>query len=37
MTASWRAIHVDEPLLAFGHDQTADHPKDGPARASSSD
>lgn len=28
MTA-WRAIHIDEPRLAFGHDQIADHPKDG--------
>src|SRR6267378_2691484 len=29
MTGAWRAIHIDEPRLAFGHDQTADHPKDG--------
>jgi hypothetical protein len=29
MTGAWRAIHLDEPKLAFGHDQTADHPKDG--------
>jgi hypothetical protein len=29
MTTAWRAIHIDEPRLAFGHDQTADHPKDG--------
>jgi hypothetical protein len=29
MTAAWRAIHIDEPKLAFGHEQTADHPKDG--------
>jgi hypothetical protein len=25
----WRTIHIDEPMLTFGHDQTADHPKDG--------
>jgi hypothetical protein len=29
MSGAWRAIHIDEPRLAFGHDQTADHPKDG--------
>lgn len=29
MTDAWRAIHLDEPKLSFGHDQTADHPKDG--------
>ena len=29
MTAGWRAIHIDEPRLAFGHDQCAEHPKDG--------
>ena len=29
MTGTWRAIHLDEPKLMFGHDQTADHPKDG--------
>src|SRR5258705_5804837 len=29
MTAGWRAIHIDEPRLAFGHDQGAEHPKDG--------
>jgi hypothetical protein len=29
MTPTWRAIHIDEPMLTFGHDQTADHPKDG--------
>jgi hypothetical protein len=26
---AWRAINLDEPKLVFGHDQTADHPKDG--------
>ncbi len=29
MTAAWHAIHLDEPKLMFGHDQTAEHPKDG--------
>jgi hypothetical protein len=29
MTAAWRAIHIDEPRLTFGHDQCAEHPKDG--------
>jgi hypothetical protein len=29
MTEAWRVIHIDEPKLAFGHEQTADHPKDG--------
>jgi hypothetical protein len=29
MTAAWRAIHIDEPRLSFGHDQGAEHPKDG--------
>src|SRR3954452_21541465 len=29
MSGAWRAIHIEEPRLAFGHDQTADHPKDG--------
>lgn len=22
-------LHIDEPNLAFGHEQTTDHPKDG--------
>jgi hypothetical protein len=26
---AWRATNLDEPKLVFGHDQTADHPKDG--------
>lgn len=26
---SWRLIHIDEPALAFGFGQTAEHPKDG--------
>ncbi len=29
MIGTWRAIHLDEPRLMFGHDQAADHPKDG--------
>lgn len=29
MTQSWRSLHIDEPRLTFGHDQTAEHPKDG--------
>jgi hypothetical protein len=29
MTATWRAIHIDEPRLSFGHGQSAEHPKDG--------
>lgn len=29
MTTGWRAIHIDEPRLSFGHDQCAEHPKDG--------
>jgi hypothetical protein len=29
MTTAWRAIHIDEPRLSFGHDQGAEHPKDG--------
>src|SRR5260370_35728043 len=29
MSGAWRAIDLDEPKLVFGHDQTADHPKDG--------
>ena len=29
MIGAWRAIHLDEPRLMFGHEQTADHPKDG--------
>lgn len=29
MTAGWSAIHIDEPLLSFDHDQSAEHPKDG--------
>ncbi|WP_315777781.1 MULTISPECIES: hypothetical protein [unclassified Bradyrhizobium] len=29
MIADWRAIHIDEPRLSFGHDQCAEHPKDG--------
>ena len=29
MTAGWSAIHIDEPRLSFGHDQSAEHPKDG--------
>lgn len=27
--SGWRMVHVPEPALAFGHDQTAEHPKDG--------
>lgn len=26
---SWKIIHIDEPSLAFGFGQTAEHPKDG--------
>jgi hypothetical protein len=29
MTAAWRTLHIDEPSLTFGHDQSAEHPKDG--------
>lgn len=29
MTMAWRAIHIDEPQLTFGHDQSTEHPKDG--------
>jgi hypothetical protein len=29
MTVAWRAIHIDEPRLTFGHDQSTEHPKDG--------
>lgn len=27
--SSWRMIHIDEPALAFGFGQSAEHPKDG--------
>ncbi len=27
--SEWRVIHVEEPALAFGFGQTAEHPKDG--------
>jgi hypothetical protein len=29
MTVGWTAIHLDEPRLSFGHDQSAEYPKDG--------
>jgi hypothetical protein len=29
MMAAWRAIHIDEPRLTFGHNQSTEHPKDG--------
>ncbi|MER9825220.1 hypothetical protein NKJ50_25395 [Mesorhizobium sp. M0115] len=25
----WRLVHIDEPQLAFGFGQKAEHPKDG--------